>query len=210
MTDPASDPRHANRVFPVDSVGDYVANYADALRTALAAVDRTSLERAFALLEETLLAGNRLLVAGNGGSAAISDHLTCDWMKGTRAAGAPVLEVRSLVADTPLVTAIANDYGYDRIFAAQLEMIARAGDLCILISSSGNSPNIVAAVDKAHDLGVRVIGMTGFSGGKLAARADISLHVPVDNYGLAEDCHQALMHCFAQHLANRQDARGTA
>jgi len=207
MTDPSRDPRHKNRLLDAGSITAYVDAYAAALQRAIAAVDQDAITRAFALLEETLDTGGKVLVAGNGGSAAVTDHLACDWMKGTRAEHAPVLRVHSLVANSALTTALANDYGFDQVFAAQLEMLGEPGDLCVLISSSGNSPNIVCAAEVARAMDIRVIGLCGFSGGALAGLADVSLHVPADNYGLAEDGHQALMHCFAQFLAGRQDAR---
>jgi phosphoheptose isomerase len=147
-----------------------------------------------------------VFVAGNGGSAAIADHLCCDWTKGTHAANLVPLRTHSLVSNVALLTAVANDFGYDDAFARQLEMLGVAGDVVLLISSSGNSPNVLAAADRAKALGITTIGLTGFSGGALAARADFALHVPYANYGLVEDCHQILMHTFAQLFAREREA----
>jgi phosphoheptose isomerase len=210
VTDPHADPRFRNRVFDVDAVTTYLDAYADSLQRALRAVDRDALTSAYALLEQTLAGGGKVLVAGNGGSAAVTDHLACDWMKGTRADGQPTLRVHSLVANSALTTALANDYGYEQIFAAQIEMLGQPGDLCVLISSSGNSANIALAAERARAMDIRVLGLTGFSGGRLAALSHVHLHVPVENYGLAEDSHQAIMHCLAQFLASRQDMRSNA
>ncbi|MDJ0836959.1 MAG: SIS domain-containing protein [Acidobacteriota bacterium] len=204
----ADDPRRRNTVFPADSAGDYVSQYARALGKALETVDKQAVNAAFDLLEEALFNGRKVLAAGNGGSAAICDHLVCDWMKGTRALEQPVLHVHSLAAHTALGTAVANDHGYDHIFSAQIEMLGEDGDVCVLISSSGNSPNIVRALVAARDRGMKVIGMTGFSGGALHEDADVSIHIACNNYGLVEDCHQAIMHSIAQLLARRQDKRG--
>jgi len=203
------DPRHRNKTFTVDSITDYVAHYSRALSDAVAGVDGQALEKVYTLLGETLEKGGRVLVAGNGGSAAIADHLGCDWMKSTRVEGEPVLRVHSLVSNVPLSSAIANDFGYEQIFAAQLGMLAEQGDLCVLISSSGNSPNIIEAANRARAMGVRVVGMTGFDGGALAGLADVNLHVDSANYGLVEDSHQALMHCLSQFLALHQDKKAS-
>jgi phosphoheptose isomerase len=110
-----------------------------------------------------------------------------------------------------MLTAIANDFGYDAVFARQLELLANPGDALLLISSSGNSPNIVAALDAAKAMGVATVGLSGFSGGVLAQRADVCLHIPYSNYGLVEDCHQMLMHTFGQLFVTRreQDTRQT-
>ncbi len=201
------DPRHRNKTFCVDSITDYLTHYGRSLADTVAGIDSEALEKVYAVLEETLKTGGRVLVAGNGGSAAIADHLGCDWMKSTRAKGEPVLRVYSLVSNVPLSSAIANDFGYEQIFAAQLDMLAEPGDLCVLISSSGNSPNIIAAAKKAHEMGIDVVGMTGFDGGELSRLADVNLHVNSANYGIVEDCHQALMHALSQFLALQQDKR---
>jgi D-sedoheptulose 7-phosphate isomerase len=105
-----------------------------------------------------------------------------------------------LSSNLPLISAVANDIGYEDTIVFQLCRLAKQGDIVILISSSGNSPNILKAAKWAVDYGVLVIGMTGFSGGKLKELSDISLHVPIKNYGVVEDCHQSLMHIIAQFI----------
>ena len=201
------DPRHRNLIFQAQSAGDYVTRYTAAFSEAMAQVDKHAVDAAYALIEQALLSGNQVLAAGNGGSAAIADHLVCDWMKGTRAPGQPILRVHSLISDTALITAISNDHGFDKIFSTQIEMLGRPGDVCVLVSSSGNSANMVQAVEAAIAQEMQIIGLTGFSGGVLHQRAHIGVHVPVHNYGLVEDCHQAIMHSIAQFLAKRQDER---
>jgi phosphoheptose isomerase len=147
-----------------------------------------------------LYSGARVYVAGNGGSASIANHLTCDWMKGTHVTGKPALKVHSLGSNGTLLTAIANDFGFEESFAHQVELLGEAGDLLVLISSSGNSANIVRALEVARLKRMKIIGLTGFTGGKLKELCDVSLHVPVHNYGIVEDTHQSLMHCLAQFL----------
>ncbi len=111
--------------------------------------------------------------------------------------------VASLASQVELITAIANDIAYDEVFAYQLRTMAAPGDILITISSSGNSENIVRAIDCARQNGVASIAMTGFSGGRSAKLADVVLHVAAENYGIVEDVHQSMMHCFAQYLRQR-------
>jgi phosphoheptose isomerase len=149
--------------------------------------------------------GNKIFVVGNGGSAAIAEHLCCDWSKGTSCKGYPAISSHSLTSNVALYSAIANDYGFEHVFDTQLDFFARQGDVLIAISSSGNSPNVLNAVVRARELGVFVAGFSGFSGGKLAELADASVHVATNNYGIVEDAHQAVMHIIAQYIACRRD-----
>jgi D-sedoheptulose 7-phosphate isomerase len=199
------DPRFNNQVFPADTLDAYLDGYQVALKQALSSVDRTQLNKAYALMKDASIKGSTIYVAGNGGSAAISDHLCCDWMKGTAHDAHKHLKVVSLVSNTALVTALANDFGYDRIFEKQVDMLAEQGDVLVLISSSGKSPNILAALEVAQKRGVKTIGMSGFGGGALRERADVALHVDFANYGVVEDAHQILMHNLAQFLASERD-----
>ncbi|HEV7991805.1 MAG TPA: SIS domain-containing protein [Gemmatimonadaceae bacterium] len=205
MSDPKLDPRFKNAVFAAPTWKGYVRQYAHDLEQALEQVSDSALDEASRVIGSAVSAGRRIFVAGNGGSAAIADHLCCDWTKGTHSEGLPPLRTHSLASNVALLTAIANDFGYDAVFSRQLEMLGSAGDVLLLISSSGNSPNVVAAAESAKAMGITTIGLTGFSGGALAARADISLHVPYANYGLVEDCHQILMHTFGQLFARDRE-----
>jgi len=137
---------------------------------------------------------------GNGGSAAIANHLICDCLKGVRTGSTLHPRVHSLSASIETITAVGNDIGYDDIFVYQLESLSKPGDVLIAISSSGESPNIVKALTRAREMDVATIAMTGFSGGAAASIAGISLHVQGQNYGIVEDIHQSLMHILAQHL----------
>lgn len=152
----------------------------------------------------------RFFVGGNGGSAAISDHLCCDWGKGSFKENQKPLKVHSLVSNTALLTAIGNDMGYEKTLKFQLQLAGICSkDAVMLISSSGNSPNIVEAALYAKEKNARVIGLTGFSGGKLKEIADIGVHIPVDNYGIVEDAHQSIMHILSQyHTATYEPLEG--
>lgn len=199
------DPRTKNEVCQTDSLAGYLNWYADKLAAALRAVSETALKQTYELISHTANNGGTIYVAGNGGSASISDHLCCDWTKGTRAHGHPPIRTSSLSANNALFTALANDYGYETVFSEQLEMLAKPNDVLVAISSSGNSPNIIRAIETAKKLKMQSIGMSGFSGGKLATVCDVSLHIAVQNYGIVEDCHQSLMHVLGQFLAKVRD-----
>lgn len=199
------DPRHRNSRFDISSVQSYVAEYAEALQAGLRSVDSSSLERAVDLVRSTAAAGNRVYAVGNGGSAAIADHLSCDWTKGTHVPGHPVVDSLSLTSNVALYSAMANDFGFEHVFSTQLGYLGRPGDLLLAISSSGNSRNVLEAVDAARAIGMSIIGMTGFDGGALRTSVDVDLHVGVGNYGVVEDAHQALAHVIAQFVAVERD-----
>ena len=137
---------------------------------------------------------------GNGGSAAIANHAQCDHVKGVRTASDLFPRVLSLSTNVELLTAIANDMGYDNIFVYQLQSQSSPGDVLMAISSSGRSGNIVQALRWAHDHGLHTIAITGFDGGDAKAIADASIHVDCTNYGVIEDLHQAVMHALAQYI----------
>lgn len=203
------DPRFKNRSFNSQSPHAYLSDYAKSLQQGLASVEPASLDAASQLLSNVRQSGGRIFVAGNGGSAAISEHLSCDWQKGVHVHGQANLQVQCLTSNTALLTAIANDFGYSEAFSFQLELAdLTKKDAVLLISSSGNSENIVKAAELAKSKGCPVIGLSGFSGGKLKAAADISLHIPCENYGVVEDCHQSIMHILAQYhdLKNRGES----
>ena len=197
------DPRRLNCQFNLESIQGHVKGYADALCSALLSVDWRQLELAISELESARVRRARVWVAGNGGSAAIADHLLCDWVKGTFSAAHGPLHVHSLISSTALFTACANDFGYEASFERQIEMQAQPGDVLLCISSSGNSANILAALRKASAMGLKTIALTGFSGGESARLADINLHLAANNYGVVEDGHQILMHNIAQYIWGR-------
>lgn len=204
---PPEDPRRLNCQYNDENIEAHVKGYANDLATALFSIDWQQLKFAIAEIESLRMRRARLWVAGNGGSAAIADHLLCDWVKGTFDSSQPRIHVHSLVSDTALLTACANDFGYDASFSRQIEMQAQPGDVLICISASGNSANILAALRRASSMGLRTVALTGFNGGEAVRLADISLHIAAHNYGVVEDCHQILMHNIAQYIYGRS-ARG--
>jgi D-sedoheptulose 7-phosphate isomerase len=189
--------------FPAKKYTD-VGNYADAyftkLKAAAASVDREKMARAAEILTTIYTKGGMVYSCGNGGSAAIANHLVCDHCKLTRTDTHLLSRIYSLSTTVEVITAIGNDISYDEIFAYQLQCLAKPGDALITISASGNSENIVRAAVWAKKNGIPVIAMTGFSGGRSADIADVNLHVTADNYGVIEDVHQSLMHLLAQYI----------
>jgi D-sedoheptulose 7-phosphate isomerase len=140
--------------------------------------------------------GATIYIAGNGGSAATASHWVNDLGKATKACGRAPLRVMSLSDNVSWLTALANDEGYDRVFAGQLENFARAGDVLVVISASGNSPNLIKAVELAKVRGVVTLGLLGFDGGTLKNQVDECLWIPSEKgtYGLVESGHSLLCH----------------
>jgi len=190
-----------NKTFSSENITDYLQEYVLNLQNAIAKIDTHQLEKVLQKLAEVTSRGQQIYVCGNGGSAAIADHLCCDWSKGTYFKNIPSLKTQSLSANVALLTACANDFGFEHSFSQQLEMFGQKGDALVAISSSGNSANILAAVQKAKEKSMTVIGLSGFSGGKLKDACDYSLFVPFNNYGVVEDAHQILMHVLGQFFA---------
>jgi phosphoheptose isomerase len=191
-------PKFPGRKYP--DAGAFVADYARSAAAALTSVRPSEIDRAAAALKHAIRGNNLIFSCGNGGSAAIANHLTCDCSKGIATNTALRPRVVSLSATVELITAIANDVEYAEIFTHQLRNVARPGDVLVAISSSGDSENIVRALAWARDNGMTTIALSGFSGGRSAATADISLHVAAENYGVVEDTHQTLMHILAQYV----------
>jgi D-sedoheptulose 7-phosphate isomerase len=189
--------------FPDKSYTDaeiFSKKYFEAHGSALLSVDNSQISRAAALIEATVLNGKRIFSCGNGGSAAIANHLACDCLKGIRTNTTIAPIVYSLSSSIELITAISNDISYEDIFSYQIESLLEKDDLLIVISSSGESKNIIKAIEISRTIGVFTIGLTGFDGGYVAKNVDISLNVDSDNYGIVEDIHQSIMHILAQFL----------
>ena len=178
----------------------YVDAYFSQIGEAAASVDRARVADAVAILTKAFSEGRMVYSCGNGGSAAIANHLACDHCKLVRTDTDLSPKIFSLSTTVEVITAIGNDMSYDEIFAYQLDALAEADDVLITISSSGDSENVVRAIQVARDKGMPVISMSGFSGGRSAQMADVSLHETADNYGVIEDVHQSLMHLLAQYI----------
>lgn len=188
---------------PFPDAATFGRAYFDEIAKAASAVDFAGLSEAGEILLQASRARAHIFSCGNGGSAAIANHLACDCMKGVQVGTALLPRVHSLSSNIELISAIVNDLGVEQMFAYQLRTLGQAGDVLVAISSSGNSPNILKTIETARDLGMKTIAFTGFDGGAAKAAADVSIHVPAANYGMAEDIHQSLMHILAQYVRHR-------
>lgn len=194
MTEPKSDE------FPA-FVDDYYRRFAQALLS----FDKGQLNEVLAVVDGVMARKGTIWVAGNGGSAAISDHTVCDTTKGTYVEGQPPIRSVSLAANGPMLTALANDLSYDQVFKQQLKFYLKPEDAVLLVSSSGNSPNVVEACTYANERGVPTIAFVGFRGGKLAELARHVVWIRVENYGIVEDTHQSLIHVLTQYIRARAE-----
>jgi D-sedoheptulose 7-phosphate isomerase len=153
----------------------------------------SELEQALAMVQETVSAGGTLFFCGNGGSAADAQHLATEYvvryMRNRRAY--PAI---ALTTDTSLITAAGNDIGFDLIFARQIEALAKPGDLLIIHSTSGNSPNVLKAAEAAHAKNVRVLAFSARDGGPLSGLADHSVIVPTERTDRAQEMHLCIEH----------------
>ena len=187
-----------------DDFTAFVADYYDRFARAAGQVDAAALARVLGVLDEVAEAGGTLWIAGNGGSAGIADHAVCDISKGAYTEGHPPFRAVSLAANGPLLTALGNDLSYDDIYSEPLKFYLRDTDALLVVSSSGNSENVVRALRAAKEKGVPTIAFTGFKGGRLAEEADIPVHLPVDNYGIVEDIHMSFIHVLTQWMKGRR------
>jgi D-sedoheptulose 7-phosphate isomerase len=185
---------------PYATINEYFADYQAMLQQALNTLDLPALQRAADALDTAISNGKTVYVCGNGGSTAIANHWVCDFMKGLRTHTDLLPKVISLAANTELSFAIANDMEFAEVFVYPLKALAQKGDVLLTVSSSGNSENIVRAIDWAKANGVTTISLDGFTGGRAQSNADISLHIDAHNYGLVEDAHHAIMHMLAHYL----------
>jgi phosphoheptose isomerase len=185
---------------PYASAASYFDAYAEEMARAVKSIDPAMLERAAATLADAYLRGARIFSCGNGGSASVANHMQCDHVKGIRTATDLIPHVLSLSCNVELLTAIANDTGYENVFVYQLQSQSEPDDVVLAVSSSGSSPNIVRVLTWAREQGLRTIAITGFDGGPARSIAEVSVHVDCTNYGIVEDLHQAIMHALAQYI----------
>jgi len=155
-----------------------------------------------AMLQQALGAGNKLLVMGNGGSAADAQHFAAEII-GRFKLERPALPAIALTTDSSILTAIGNDYGFEAVFSRQVEGLGRPGDVVFGISTSGNSPNVFAALAKARELGCRTVALLGRDGGTIKAVADISLIVPSDDTPRIQEGHVTIIHIICDLLEKR-------
>lgn len=174
--------------------------YIHAITDTLTRLPWRAIEDTIALLEEARRHDRQVFIMGNGGSAATASHFACDLGKGTLMPGRPRFRVIALTDNVPLFSALANDFGYDRVFVEQLASLVQPGDVVIGISGSGSSANVVNALLLARQVGATTVAMTGFDGGRLKGLADVCIHVPNDCMEQVEDVHLILEHLVCTEL----------
>jgi D-sedoheptulose 7-phosphate isomerase len=180
---------------------EYISSYFKHLTQILSKLDLSSIEKFIGLLLSARKEGKNVYFIGNGGSAATASHFANDLAIGTRSKKPP-FKVMSLTDNSSVITAIGNDYGYEQVFVKQLEACLGSGDLLVAISASGNSPNILKAVEYTKENSGITIGLTGFDGGELKKIVDHVIHVPTvkGDYGPVEDVHMILDHVVGNYL----------
>ena len=179
---------------------EFVEDYYQQYIRVLNSFDKRSLEPVLDVFLNVRDNNGILWVAGNGGSAAIGDHTVCDITKGTYREDQPTLKSVSLTANAAMLTALGNDISYEDVFSQQLKYYLGKNDALLVVSSSGNSPNVVKACEYANSRGIPTIAFVGFKGGRLRDIARHSVWIPIENYGMAEDAHQSLMHVTTQYI----------
>ena len=167
------------------------------LKTQAAGALGAPIAHAGLMLAQALKAGGKVLACGNGGSAADAQHFAAELVNRFEAERPP-LAALALTTDSSNLTSIANDYAWEQVFAKQLRALGRRGDVLLAISTSGNSANVIEALRAAHEIGVRVIALTGKGGGKMApllAREDVHICVPHQNTARIQEVHLLVLHC---------------
>ena len=185
---------------------DYTKDIQAYLNKEMEVIKKLDLEEINQAMQAIQLAwerGARIYTMGNGGSASTASHMVCDFNKGaSETIGKDKFQLVCLSDNTAIMMAIANDISYDAVFSFQLKGILKPDDLIIAISGSGNSKNVIKAVEYAKTIGTKVIGMTGYSGGKLRELSDYPLHVAIDDMQIAEDIHMIFNHMIMKIFGN--------
>lgn len=171
-----------------------IRQYIVELKETLDLLPLSQIDKAIQVLHAARLNGRQIFIMGNGGSASTATHFVCDLSKNTRKPGWPHFKVLGLNDNMASFSAYANDEGYASVFAQQLACFVQPDDVVIGISTSGNSPNVLEAVQLANEVGAFTIGFTGFNGGKLSPMVDLDLHVPSHCIEQVEDIHLMLEH----------------
>jgi D-sedoheptulose 7-phosphate isomerase len=160
------------------------------------------IDRIISALKKCIKKNNVIYSCGNGGSSSLADHFTCDFIKQTNTKTNLKVKSISLTSNMALISAVANDINYNQIFSFQIKKLCKKNDILFLFSVSGSSPNLIEAIKAAKKIGVKVVSLTGFNGGKLLRLSDFNLNFPIANYGIVEDCHITIMHYLSQYLRN--------
>ncbi len=190
-----------------EQVAEFVKSYKERLICLFDSMDLNMLDSIVDAMVKAFKNGNTMYVVGNGGSAATASHIQADFRFFVRYFTDFRPKVVALTDNVPLMTAISNDNSYEDVFVEQMKGVFNEGDLLLAISASGNSPNVIKAVEFAKQLGGKTIGFCGFSGGKLKELSDMPLYTPNENkdYGPIEDLHMILDHILVNYLSQDKE-----
>ena len=169
------------------------------LAVTVAEVMEARIEESAKLITACLLAGKKVLACGNGGSAADAQHFVAE-LVGRMGRERRSLPAISLSADPSVVTALGNDYGYERVFARQVEGLGQPGDVLLAISTSGRSPNVLRAIETARRCGLQTVSLVGEGGDSLLANCDVCVHIPSRNTQRVQEIHTAVLHAICDHV----------
>ena len=175
----------------------FAEQYRNRLTDVLASIDLKAISQAIETLDDARRNGRHIFVCGNGGSASTASHFVCDMVKGASFNRESRFRIMALTDSLPTITAYSNDVSYDCVFVEQLKNFAGPGDVVMAISGSGNSPNVVNAIEYGNSIGCTTIALTGRDGGKLGPLAKIQVHVPEPHMGRIEDGHMIVCHMIA-------------
>jgi D-sedoheptulose 7-phosphate isomerase len=188
---------------PTDTLAGLADDYVGRLGTALDSLSRGELTELGEILSRAYRNGKQVFTVGNGGSSSLASHMAADLAKNTIGPNMRRFRIVSLNENAAIVTALANDLGYENVFSEQLTNVIRAGDVLIVVSASGNSPNIIKAINYARTQSAEVVGLLGFDGGKAGELADLAIIVPSWDYGIVEDVHLIINHILVEHFRAR-------
>jgi len=193
--------------FPIkkySTVKSFKIDYYLNLKKSFQSIDLENLKKMITILDKAYKNKNtKVIVCGNGGSAALADHFACDHQKILNEIKGLRPFVVSLSSNGPLITAISNDRKYDYVFSDQIKQIGKPSDILITISSSGKSKNIINAIKVAKKMSLKTISLTGFSGGLSKKIAHNNIHINSSNYGIVESMHHTIMNLVSQYLKNK-------
>lgn len=185
-------------------MSELVKEYTNDIKRLCDALDPNEMDSVFESIETAYKSGKTIFIAGNGGSAATANHFSCDFSKNAVKDETKRARLITLSSNVEYITAIGNDISFESIFSEQLKNLMSDGDIIILISASGNSPDILNAAQYVKKRGGKVIAFTGFWGGKLKQIADICINVEIDSYEKIEDIHMMLTHMIVCHFKSLQ------
>ena len=180
---------------------EFYKNYTTRLHNSLQQLNWESVTQMAEALRNAWTEERQVFLCGNGGSAANAIHLANDFIYGISKTDGIGMKVTALPANQSVLSCLANDMAYEDVFSQQLTVLGRTGDILIVLSGSGNSPNIVKSVIKAKELGMKTFALLGFSGGKCLELVDTAIHIAVDDMQIAEDCQQIVGHVIMQWLS---------